>query len=255
MLRDELARVEAHARAIAGLHSDRATIGPFDIFYARDDGPSYAVPARLNDDQDALRADIAALVRAFAEREVPVRVELTLLLWPELPPALAASGLTQIEDSPLFIVTPGSFRPRPPGDLDIRWVGSGESPALALSLVRQGFELRGPPPTPEEVAALRASLDGPLRLATADQGGRPAGAGFSVPIGTTTELSGLTTLPLLRHKGIAARLGSFLVAEHFRSGGDLAWGVTEDPRAAALLYALGFQDAGLRVGWMRAGDD
>ena len=270
MLRDELERVEAHARAVAALAAERVAIGPFDVFFATDardatdataatdaadDGPSYAVPARPSHDQDVLRRHIAELVEAFRTRGLPPRVELSLLLWPEMPQALAASGLTQIEDSPLFVVTPASFRPRPRADVGVRWVAPGESPALTLSIVRQGFELRGPPPTPEEIEALRASLDGPLRLATAERERRPAGAGFSAPVGPTTEVSGVSTLPQQRRKGVAAALLSFLVAEHFGSGGDLAWGVADDPRAAALLYALGFQDAGLRVGWMLPGDE
>jgi len=249
MLRAALERVEEYARSVAALGADRVPVGPFDVFFSRTDAPSYAVPARPTGGQEALRTDLAALAEAFRARAVPFRVELTLLLWPELPPALAAAGLIQAEDSPLFIVTPAAFRPRAASDLQVRWVAPGESPAFALSVVRQGFELRGPPPAPEEIAELRATLDGPLRLAIADLEGLPAGAGFSAPTGPTTELSALATLPQRRRRGVAAGLASFLVAEHFARGGDLAWGVTEDPRAAALLYGLGFSDAGLRVGW------
>ena len=255
MLRAELERVEAHARAVAGLRSERIEAGAFDAFFPREDeAPAYAIPARLAEDKVALANDLAALADAFHARGLPLRVELTLFLWPELPPALDAAGLVQVEDSPLFIVDPAGFRPKPPGPLHARWIEAGENPAFALSLVRQGFELRGPPPAPEEVAALRASLDGPLRLAVADLDGRPAGAGFSMPAGPTTEISGLATLPAQRRHGVAAGVASFLVGEHFRAGGELAWGVTDDPRAIALLFGLGFRDAGLRVGWTEAQD-
>src|SRR5215468_3022361 len=105
MLKAELERVEAHARAVASLRCERVEVGPFDLFVAGEGEPSYAVPARPTGDQDAVRRDIAALADAFAARGLPVRVELSLLLWPELPPALAASGLVQVEESPLFVVT------------------------------------------------------------------------------------------------------------------------------------------------------
>src|SRR5262249_45871687 len=192
-------------------------------------------------DKGQLAADLATLAQAFHARGVPVSVELTLFLWPEIPPALAAAGLVQVEDSPLFVLDPASFRPRRPDALSTRWIAPGEIPAFAL---------RGPPPAPEEVAALRASLDGPLRLAIADLDGRPAGAGFSMPAGPTTEISGLATLPAQRRHGVAAGVASFLVAEHFGGGGRLAWGATDEPRAVALLFGLGFRDAGLRVGWI-----
>lgn len=256
MLRAELDLVEAHARAVAGLRSDRLEVGAFDAFFASGDaeGPAYAIPARPAADKEALAADLAALAQAFHARGRPVRVELTLFLWPELPPALAAAGLVQVEDSPLFILDPAGFRPHRPDALRARWIAPGENPAFALSLVRQGFELRGPPPAPEEIAALRASLDGPLRLAVADLDGSPAGAGFSMPLGPTTEISGLATLPLQRRHGVAGGVAAFLVEEHFGSGGRLAWGVTDDPRAVALLFGLGFRDAGLRVGWTEPKD-
>jgi len=251
MLRAELELVEAHARAVAGLRSERVEVGAFDAFFAAadDDGPAYAIPARPAADEEQLGADLAELHQLFHARNLPLRVELTLFLWPELPPALAAAGLVQVEDSPLFILDPAGLRPRRPDALGVRWIAPGENPAFALSLVRQGFELRGPPPAPDEVDALRASLDGQLRLAVAELDGRPAGAGFSMPLGPTTEISGLATLPAQRRRGVGAGVAAFLVAEHFAGGGRLAWAVTDDPRPVALLFALGFRDAGLRVGW------
>src|SRR5262249_45281677 len=199
-LRAELELVETHARAVAGLRSERVEVGAFDAFFATSDpvgpeGPAYAIPARPAADKGQLAADLATLAQAFHARGVPVSVELTLFLWPEIPPALAAAGLVQVEDSPLFVLDPASFRPRRPDALSTRWIAPGEIPAFALSLVRQGFELRGPPPAPEEVAALRASLDGPLRLAIADLDGRPAGAGFSIPAGPPPRTSALPHPP------------------------------------------------------------
>jgi hypothetical protein len=45
-------------------------------------------------------------------------------------------------------------------------------------------------------------------------------------------------------------VASFLAAEHFAAGGELAWAATADPRAHGLLQSLGFDDAGLRVSYV-----
>jgi GNAT superfamily N-acetyltransferase len=250
MRRDELDRVEAHARGVAALGAERVAVGAFDAFLAAE-GPSYAVPARPTGDATALAAELAELDATFRARGLPLRIELTLVLWPELSPALVAAGLTPVEETPLFVVGPEGFRPRSVAGLDVRWLAPEESPAFALALVRQGYELRGPPPSADEVAALRASLAGPLRLATATLDGLPAGAGFSLPLADTTELSGVTTLPTQRRRGVGAGLVSFLVARHFEAGGALAWAASDDPRAAALFYRVGFHDGGLRVAWVQ----
>src|SRR5215471_21425126 len=127
MDRSELEAVEAHARSVAALGSGEAiAVGAFDAFFAPDDGPSYAVPARPTGDQEALRGEIAALAEEFVSRRVPLRIEMTLLLWPELPPALAATGLRAAEQTPLYVLARPRFRPRSVAGLTVRWVRPDE---------------------------------------------------------------------------------------------------------------------------------
>lgn len=249
-MREVLEHVEAHARAVSALHAEEIAVGTFSAFFAHsEDGPAYATPARPNRDQEQIRADLADLGRLFAARGRSLRVEFCILLWPELPPALIASGLQPDEETPLLVGTARRFRPAPLRELAVRWVSPHDDLAYIGSVMRQGFELRGGAPQPAEVEALRQSLRGPLRLAYAELEHLPAGTGCSHPIGTTTELSAISTLPTLRRRQVAARLTSFLAAAHFDSGGEVAWACTEDPRAAALFQSLGFDDAGLRVAW------
>jgi hypothetical protein len=242
-MRPVLTRVEAHARAVATLDCDVVAVGPFDALFARGpDGPAYASPARPTTDQDGLRSDLAALARLFAERGHRLRVEFALLAWPELPPALEALGLEPEEETPILVCAAAGFRPRPAGDLGVRWVGGSDDPAFIAQVMRQGFEVRG--------AAPGLTLPGaPVRVAYAELDGRPAGTGCSTPIEGVTELSAISTLPSQRRRGVAIRLTSFLAGAHFAAGGELAWAASPGPHVAALLQTLGFDDAGVRVSW------
>jgi GNAT superfamily N-acetyltransferase len=239
-MRDTLAAVEEHARALAARGGDRVEVGPFDALFDRaPDGPAYASPARPTGAPEALRAGLDALAALFAARDRPLRVEFSLLAWPELPPALAAAGFVPEEESPLLVCTPAGFAPRPAGDLALRWA---DGDAFLAQVMRQGFELRG--------AATDLELPGaPVRYAYAERDGRPAGSGCSTPVGATTEISAVSTLPAQRRRGVAQRLVSFMADAHFAAGGRVAWACAPDPRAAALLQSVGFDDAGVRVAW------
>lgn len=241
-MKNEVARVDAHARAVAALTTEPVEVSFFTAFF--DDGLAYAVPGTVPGDADAIDAGVGALFEEFARRGAPVRIELSLLASRNLPAVLAARRLAAVDESPLFICRVGSLRPRREG-ARVRWVGPGDDPAFVASLMRQGFELRGP--SGDAAAALAASLAGPLRLAFAERDGAPAGSGVSTPLGGTTEIASVSTLPNLRRRGVASALTSFLVEDHFASGGDLAWACAPDMRAAALLLDLGFEDAGLRT--------
>jgi GNAT superfamily N-acetyltransferase len=246
----DLARVDAHARAMGALVSEVIDVGPFTALLPRDEGaPAYAVPrAAVSDARDAL-APLEELRQLFAERTLPLRLELTLLAWGELVPALTSAGLMPEDEAPLFVCRPAAFRPSS-GGAQVRWVDPGEDLAFVGAVMRQGLELRGGAPPEDEVAELRAALAGPLRLALATAGALPAGTPCSAPLGDTTEISAVSTLPTQRRQGVAGALVSFLVGQHFAAGGDLAWACTADPVAGGLLYKLGFEDGGLRVSFV-----
>ncbi len=186
------------------------------------------------------------MVDAFRRRGVRPRFELSLLLWPDLPPLLGEAGFRLEEQTPLLVLRAGSLRPAAGA---VRWVRADEDLAYIGSVMRQGMEIRGGPPTPDEQAELRAHLEAGLRLAYAELDGRPAATGSSFPLGRTTEISALSTLPTQRRRGAARAVASFLAAEHFAAGGDVAWAATDDPRAHGLLQSLGFDDAGPRVSY------
>jgi ribosomal protein S18 acetylase RimI-like enzyme len=130
------------------------------------------------------------------------------------------------------------------------WIRPDDDLRFVAATMRQGFELRGGPPTPDEVAALRASMNAGVQVALAHSLGIPAGTGCSLPLGATTELSAISVLPNLRRRGVGSELASFLCAAHFQAGGALAWACAPDAAAAALLLGLGWQDAGLRVSYL-----
>jgi ribosomal protein S18 acetylase RimI-like enzyme len=220
--------------------------GAFALLHAADPSLSHAAPLRRIDDAGELRAEIASATAALQARGLRPRFELSMLLWPELPPLLGEAGFRLEEQTPLLVCAAASFLPRGGA---VRWVRADEDLAYIGSVMRQGLEIRGGPPTAGELAALRAHLASGLRLAYAEIDGRPAATGCSFPIGATTEISTLSTIPTQRRRGAARAVASFLAAEHFAAGGELAWAATDDPRAHGLLQSLGFDDAGPRVSY------
>lgn len=248
----DVIRVDRHAGALAARFGERVDVPGFSAVFPEDpEVPATAVPLGASDDAETLEAQIAALRQAFAARGRPAQVELATLGWRSLPAALVASGLKLQEETPLLVCRPGGLRPRGAAsvpNLEVRWIAARDDLAFVASLMRQGLELRGGHDNAEAGAALGAAVAaGPLRVALAHMGTIPAGTGCSTPIDDVTEISGVSTLPNLRQRGVGGQLVSFLVAEHFAAGGTLAWACAPDVRAAALLFGVGFEDAGLRA--------
>lgn len=216
------------------------------LLFAAEPSLSHAAPARRMADADELRAAIDGVTHAFRARAVRPRFEFSLLAWPELPPLLGRAGYLLDEQTPLLVLRAGALRPAA-GAVRVRWVRPDEDLTYIGSVMRQGLELRGGPPGPDDVAELRAHMGAGLRVAYAEVDGRPAATGISFPVGGATEISAVSTIPTQRRRGAARALTSFLAAEHFAGGGEVAWAATDDPRAHGLLQALGFDDAGPRV--------
>jgi GNAT superfamily N-acetyltransferase len=249
-VQDLLIHVEGHARALAARSCDRADEGPFAAFFHRGDPAlSFAAPVAALDDAATVRGHVAALRRRFAERGHPLRFEFALLSWPHLPATLQAAGLVPEEETPLLVCAPGQLRrpaPSPPG-LRCRWTATrDEDLAFVAALMRQGFELRGAI-SAADTEGLRAGQEAGVRYAVAELEGLPAASACSAPLGEVTEISAVSTLPTLRRRGVAAGLVAFVMDEHFAGGGRVAWGCTPDPAGLAVLAALGFADAALRV--------
>ncbi len=208
------------------------------------------MPRESFPDAATLRARVEDLRHLFAARGARLRIELAVLRWPGLGAELEAIGLKPDEETPLLCCTPATFVPRPARRSTIGWVKDEDNLRFVAATMRQGFELRGGPPTDDEVAALAVSIAAGVDLAFARSEGLPAATGCSLPLGGTTELSAVSVLPNLRRRGIASELVSFLCAEHFARGGELAWACAPEAAAGALLFGLGWQDAGVRVSYL-----
>jgi len=236
------------------LSCEARPVGAFTAFLHPDSSApelGYAVPtAPLPGDVQARLAAIDAVAEVFAARGQPLRIEYCLLCWPTLGPQLEDAGLTLAEEMPLFVVTPEGLMPRREPAVKVRDIEIGDDLAFVTSVMRQGFELRGGPPTPDEVAGLRAGLAAGLTCALAQVGEAPAGTGCASPQRGIAEITAVSTLPNLRRHGVAATLVTHLAERHFAAGGTLAWGAPPTSVAAGLLSSLGFVDAGVRVGYI-----
>jgi ribosomal protein S18 acetylase RimI-like enzyme len=255
---DQLPRIEAHARRIAArvAQVQVVPVGPFEALFHPSDEPwlSYAVPIGPLGAPETLAGPIAELTRTFRGRGRPVRLEFCAGLWHTLPAALEAAGLVPEAELPLLGCAPATFRPRAPRDARVKWVAADDDLAFLGSLMKRGFETPGRI-EPEEIERLRDALGAGTRYAMAELVGLPAASGCSSPDAGTTEIAAVSTLPTMRRRGAASALASFLVAEHFAAGGDLAWLTCGDAAAYALFQSLGFDDLGLRVSFAEPSTD
>jgi GNAT superfamily N-acetyltransferase len=182
-----------------------------------------------------------------------LRFEILEPLWPELGDELLACGVQLQGRMPLMLCGPQDLRSPPmPGGLSIHDLeASTANPVLAeaLAVARRAFGEERHEPTPQELTEHREALAADrYRTAVARLGGAIVGVG-SMSVGND-ELVGVGTAPEFRGRGVAAAVSRYLVEQHFRLGGPLAW-LSAGSEAARSVYArIGFRLAGDQVNLM-----
>lgn len=245
----ELSRqCDTHARRDAERHREVVDAGPFRALISRDSDLiwlNYAVPLGPLPSVEQTQASLEELRQAFAARGRRLRFEFNALAWPDLPAVLERAGLELHAEQPLMVCDPQSLRiVQAPGAsaelLDDE--SSDELLTAFMRIQRLGFDPQPAPVTPADVASLRAELASARSLlALVRLDGTPASAAAISPIGPVAELAGVATDPDLRRRGGAATVSSFLVREHFRRGGRLAWLSAGDAGAQAAYEQVGFR--------------
>ena len=118
---------------------------------------------------------------------------------------------------------------------------STEADLLAFHAVRDaGFDERRPA-GPGEIAQMRRQLDHGTLFALGRLDGVAAGTAVLTPLDRVGEITGVSTLPAFRRRGVAATVTSRLVDYFFVAGGTLAWLDAADIAARALYSGLGFR--------------
>ena len=269
-----LARVDAYLDGAPRTSADAIEVGPFTLFRSTTISTYYARP-RLGLAAPIAAADLLALRARCAELGLPFAVEGLLEMSPSLVEAARECGLI-VELRPMLALRRADFRTRPPaseavvrtlaaGDADIvgaRAVAAVSFRAGGVGVGKEGERERDAAAAlvpPERTALDRARaaaghtvtvaayLDAPgLDAPGLDAPGLVA-AGYHQPVGDSTELCGVATLPAFRRRGIAADVVSALLADAFDRGVDVAMLSATDDDVARLYERASFARVGHAV--------
>jgi predicted GNAT family acetyltransferase len=253
-----LRQIESAARVSLLKTREFVDFGPFCAYF---DSLSdliwlnYAAPVGSIENEREVRSAMRDLRSEFARRGRRLRFEYIQPLWPGLGEILVRHGLAVQAEQPLMICSPQTFIPRPPDELRIAELTSTDDDKAMEVFERvafEGFADQHPPiPSEQSHQRLREGLRSGMRRAVIGWIEHEAAGVASIsPMGSTAELVGVTTLPRFRRRKIASTLSSYLVAGHFKKGGEVAWLSANDAIARAAYQTIGFQDAGIYSNYM-----
>ena len=247
-----LRRIDDYLNAMPRPACDVEQVGPFTLFFRRDSSLpeiSYARPtAPLSGD---LRAEIAEVRAAFRRRSRVCRWEFLADLAPVLPAWLRENGFPEPQPRPLMVVTPATFRPETRPDVEIRRIRREETTAVNRMLM-EAFGAEQEELENEEGDMLGSILERGALVAAAFVDGRPVAGGVHTPVGDTTEVAGIGTLPGYRRRGLAGALTSLLVADAFDRGCECVFLSAADETVQRVYARIGFEMVGTAMDTMDA---
>jgi ribosomal protein S18 acetylase RimI-like enzyme len=243
----ELQRVDRYLNAAPLVAAEAVVCGPFTLFLNRETDQPYAsyarpttpLPPNLND----LVTAIHAVRDEFTRRGRVCRWEFLMDLWPDLPHALVRAGFPTPDRHPLMLVTPALFRPetaRP--EFQVRPLAPKEDPRPLLEVAHAAFQMGDRPLEDAEVQNLRGMIAGGLRIFGAWRDGRAVGTAAHLPVGDTTEVNGVATLPEFQGRGIGGATTSAVVQDAFATGCRCVFLTAGDALACRLYTRLGFHE-------------
>jgi ribosomal protein S18 acetylase RimI-like enzyme len=234
--------------------------GPLTLFVREGAGyPFYARPT-LGHPGPVTVEDVRRVLARQREVDVPCSIEWVEQTTPSLAAAAVAAGMT-VHQHPLMVL--GGDRPAAARGAARAVVLSGDHPALASALAVQhlGFASPGTRPGPagrSELVARTAEVvcDGSAQrfgawidagrtvLAAVLDGDIAVSAGGHNPVGDTTEIVGVATLPAERRRGHGAAVTAALV-DHARANGIRTIFLSAGDADVARIYRrLGFLEVG-----------
>ena len=253
-----ISRVDDYLHAVPLSGSVAEQVGPFTLFRSTTVWPYYARPVP-GSGATIEPADIDVLRARCAELGIPASFEWVVETCPSLGPAAAAAGLTVVEH-PLLVLERDDFRPV---ETEARCeILPAEAAVLRQARAVAGLAFSDPGTAvgaagPAERDAAAADVPDELIAAVLDRvhRGVTVGAGAFTrdglvaggqhqPVGSTTEIVGVGTLPSMRRRGLAAAVTSTLVEHAFAHGVDLVLLSAETQAVAAVYERVGFRRIG-----------
>lgn len=242
-----LHQIDDYLNAAPRAVSDMETIGPFTLFFRHGSAMpelNYGRPtASLSGDQ---REAISRVRTAFATRSLVCRWEFIADLFSEFSAILRQNGFPEPIPRPLMVVTRETFRPETSVIAEIRRIRMEETRAVS-DVVHEAFLEYNPEPDAAEKERpdfFRSSLERGAGVYAAFVEGRPVAGGVHSPIGDTTEVAGIGTLPAFRRRGIAGALTSALVADTYDRGCECVFLSAADESVQRVYARIGFEKIG-----------
>jgi GNAT superfamily N-acetyltransferase len=254
-----LRRIDAYLDAVPRPSSRTEEAGPFTLFV--NEGPGWPYYARPALGAQAFTAeDVLGVRERLRALGQPEALEWVVQVSPGVGPAAAAAGL-EVAEHPLMHLPPGAFRPvRPPSGARVSIVGSDADLAGLTAVAMVGFSNPGTAAGPigaEALADTAFGLDEGLLAFTRDRidreltvtavatlDGAPVAVGSHNPIGDSTEIVGVATLPAFRRKGFGAAVTSALVEHALDRDIELVFLSAGDGTIARVYARLGFKTVG-----------
>lgn len=233
-------------------------VGPFTLFRSTTVWPYYARPVP-GAGVTIEPSDIELVRKRCAELDIPLSFEWVVETCPSLGPAAAAAGLEVVQHQ-LLVLQRDDFRPATAdarcevlsADEDMvrqsRTVANlafGESGTAVGQAGPAERDAKASELSDEMVAGLqdRARRGVSVVVGAFTDDGMVA-SGAHQPVGTTTEIVGVGTLPSVRRRGLGAAVTSALVEHALANGVELVLLSAESDAVAAVYERVGFHRIG-----------
>ncbi|PZS13351.1 MAG: GNAT family N-acetyltransferase [Pseudonocardiales bacterium] len=261
-----LANIERYYDTVPRSAAHTEDFGPLTLFVRDGDGYQYYARPTLGHRGALTATHVRAVLARQQELGIPQSFEWVAETTPSLEAVATAEGL-HVHRHPLMVLGADAETAAPAGtsDVVVRVLGP-DDPVLAsaiavphLAFNEPGTQLghAGRPELAEQTA--RGIEDGSVQraaerirhglsvLAAAIHDGVALCAGQHNPVGDTSEIVGVGTLPSARRRGLAQLVTAALLAEARAGGVSTVFLSAGDPDVARIYARLGFQPIGTAV--------
>ena len=238
----DLHHIQSYLRIAAPRWRDHLHIGPFLATFSRETDNRYLNYAIPDDDAQPSRADVAALVAAYRERNRLPRLEYIPSIAPAVEAELLAAGFSLEARTPLMVYGGGGETPAVAG-IELVAPASEDEFVGAATVQWEAYEEAGPV-AQRAVDSLRRTVaaGGIVVLARHAATCEPAGAGACTPPGGgASEFTSIGVRELYRRRGIAQAMTHWLATRMAARGVDCVFLMADSEREERIYARAGFE--------------
>lgn len=239
---------------------DPVEVGPFTLFVSRSPWPYYARPTVGRRDPISA-ADLDALAKACADREVDLAIEWVHEVHPELADVAKAHGL-DISSHALMTAAAADVSATPVDGVNVRVIEAGDPLLNAGRAVAEVAFTAGGTDTGPEGAAERDKVEAELATELVDHLHDRAKRGLTInaiaespvdgvvavgsyqPMGEFAEVMAVATVPSARRRGLAGAITAVLAQHAYDAGVRTLLLSAQDDAVARVYTRVGFRQVG-----------